>query len=45
MDVFEEAGHFPQLDQPVRFARTLADFVDATEPADVDSDAMRARLR
>jgi pimeloyl-ACP methyl ester carboxylesterase len=45
MEVFEEAGHFPQLDDPVRFARTLADFVDSTEPADVDSDAMRARLR
>lgn len=45
MEVFEEAGHFPQLDEPVRFARALADFVDSTEPADVDADAMRARLR
>jgi pimeloyl-ACP methyl ester carboxylesterase len=44
LEVFDDAGHFPQLDEPVRFARTLADFVDSTEPADVDADAMRARL-
>jgi hypothetical protein len=28
----------------VRFARTLADFIDSTEPADVDADSLRARL-
>jgi pimeloyl-ACP methyl ester carboxylesterase len=44
LEVFDDAGHFPQLDEPVRFARTLADFIDSTEPADVDSDAMRARM-
>jgi pimeloyl-ACP methyl ester carboxylesterase len=45
LEVFEESGHFPQLDDPVRFARTLADFIDDTEPADVDADTMRARMR
>jgi pimeloyl-ACP methyl ester carboxylesterase len=44
LEVFDDAGHFPQLDEPVRFARTLADFIESTEPADVDADAMRARL-
>lgn len=44
LEVFDDAGHFPQLDDPLRFARTLADFVESTEPADVDADAMRARL-
>jgi pimeloyl-ACP methyl ester carboxylesterase len=44
LEVFDEAGHFPQLDEPLRFARTLADFVQTTEPADVDADTMRARL-
>jgi len=44
LEVFDDSGHFPQLDDPVRFARTLSDFIDSTEPADVDSDAMRARM-
>src|SRR5581483_2852155 len=44
LEVFDEAGHFPQLDEPVRFAQTLADFIESTEPADVDAESMRARL-
>jgi pimeloyl-ACP methyl ester carboxylesterase len=44
LEVFDDAGHFPQLDEPVRFARTLRDFIDSTQPADVDADSMRARL-
>src|SRR2546423_4583711 len=44
LEVFDDSGHFPQLDDPVRFARTPSDFIDSTEPADVDSDAMRARM-
>jgi pimeloyl-ACP methyl ester carboxylesterase len=44
LEVFDDAGHFPQLDEPVRFARTLQDFLDSTEPADVDADSLRARL-
>jgi pimeloyl-ACP methyl ester carboxylesterase len=44
LEVFDEAGHFPQLDEPVRFAQTLADFIETSEPADVDAESMRARL-
>jgi pimeloyl-ACP methyl ester carboxylesterase len=44
LEVFDDAGHFPQLDEPVRFARTLDDFIGSTEPAEVDADSMRARL-
>lgn len=44
LEVFDDAGHFPQLDEPVRFARTLRDFIGSTEPANVDADSMRARL-
>jgi pimeloyl-ACP methyl ester carboxylesterase len=44
LEVFDDAGHFPQLDEPVRFARTLQDFIDSTEPADVDADSLRARM-
>jgi pimeloyl-ACP methyl ester carboxylesterase len=44
LEVFDDAGHFPQLDEPLRFARTLATFIETVEPADVDADTMRARL-
>jgi pimeloyl-ACP methyl ester carboxylesterase len=44
LEIFDEAGHFPQLDEPVRFAQTLEDFIETTEPADVDADTLHARL-
>jgi pimeloyl-ACP methyl ester carboxylesterase len=36
LEIFEKSGHFPHIDQPVRFARALIDFIDGTEPADFD---------
>ena len=44
LEVFDSAGHFPQLDEPDRFADTLAEFVETTEPARADTDQMRARM-
>jgi pimeloyl-ACP methyl ester carboxylesterase len=41
LEVFEDAGHFPHLDDPVRFAQTLQDFFDETEPAHLDTGQMR----
>jgi pimeloyl-ACP methyl ester carboxylesterase len=41
LELFDEAGHFPHLDDPLRFARTLEAFVHTTDPARLDSDAMR----
>lgn len=41
LELFDEAGHFPHLDDPVRFARTLERFFDETEPAQLDIDTMR----
>jgi alpha-beta hydrolase superfamily lysophospholipase len=41
LELFEEAGHFPQLDDPIRFARTLAEFFASTEPAKLELDEMR----
>ena len=32
LEVFPEAGHFPQLDDPQRFLDVLGDFMDTTEP-------------
>jgi pimeloyl-ACP methyl ester carboxylesterase len=44
LEVFEGAGHFPQLDDPLRFAELLTDFIAATEPAVHDTATVRARL-
>ena len=41
LELFDEAGHFPQLDDPLRFARTLGDFFLETEPARLDTGMMR----
>ena len=49
LEVFEKAGHFPHLDDPLGFAAVLGDFLDTTEPAQYDFDdddlaELRARL-
>jgi pimeloyl-ACP methyl ester carboxylesterase len=44
MEVLADAGHFPMLDDPRRFARILTDFIDETEPAWLEPDDMRARV-
>jgi pimeloyl-ACP methyl ester carboxylesterase len=49
LEVFEDAGHFPQLHDPVRFALTLIDFIESTEPTqmeftDTDFDDLRKLL-
>ena len=46
LEVFDEAGHFPQLHDPVRFAYTLTDFIESTEPTEMDfTDADFERMR
>ncbi len=46
LEIFEKSGHFPHIDQPLRFARALIDFIEDTEPAEYDfSDADLAELR
>ncbi len=49
LEIFEEAGHFPQLDDPLRFAGILREFLEETEGAefdftDEDFDSMRERM-
>jgi pimeloyl-ACP methyl ester carboxylesterase len=45
LEVFPDAGHFAQLDEPVRFAGVLAEFMEQTEPARIDEALMGQRLR
>jgi pimeloyl-ACP methyl ester carboxylesterase len=49
LEIFDDVGHFPQLQDPMLFATTLADFIDTTEAAtfdftDDDLDMFRDRL-
>jgi len=44
VEFFEEAGHFPHLDDPDRFTRVLRAFI-AEEPVDPDRAAARTRPR
>jgi pimeloyl-ACP methyl ester carboxylesterase len=37
LELFPNAGHFPHLDDPLRFVRLLIDFMETTEPAQVDA--------
>jgi pimeloyl-ACP methyl ester carboxylesterase len=49
LEIFDDAGHFPHLEQPVRFARVLIDFIESTDPAefefsDQDLNMLRERM-
>jgi hypothetical protein len=44
-EVFPNAGHFPHLDDPLRFVRVLGDFIDTTQPARVDAAGWGKVLR
>jgi pimeloyl-ACP methyl ester carboxylesterase len=44
-ELFPDSGHFPHRDEPRRFVKVLTDFIDTTEPADVDESDFRALLR
>lgn len=41
LELFDDSGHFPHLDDPLHFARTLSHFLAETEPAKLDTSEMR----
>ncbi len=45
LELFEDAGHFPHLDEPQRFLDVLLDFIESTEPADVEPEEWRRMLK
>jgi pimeloyl-ACP methyl ester carboxylesterase len=45
LEVFAHSGHFPQLDEPERFLDVLIDFIDSTDPAQVDEQRWRELLQ
>ena len=42
--LLNDAGHFPQLDDPVGFATILREFIEDTEPAEMDAETLRQRV-
>jgi pimeloyl-ACP methyl ester carboxylesterase len=45
LEVFERSGHFPHLDEPERFVRTVHDWIASTEPGGADFEQFRAAIR
>jgi pimeloyl-ACP methyl ester carboxylesterase len=45
LEIFEGAGHFLHVEQPLRFAETLRDFVESTTPVHRDASHFREALR
>jgi pimeloyl-ACP methyl ester carboxylesterase len=44
LEVFPDAGHFPHLDDPLRFIRVLTDFMETTKPARVEAGGRWSEL-
>ncbi len=45
LEIFPGAGHFPHLDDPLRFVRVLVDFIETSQPAQVDAGRWGELLR
>jgi pimeloyl-ACP methyl ester carboxylesterase len=45
LEIFPGAGHFPHLDDPLRFVRALVDFMETSEPAQIDAARWGELLR
>jgi pimeloyl-ACP methyl ester carboxylesterase len=45
LEVFSGAGHFPHIDEPVRFSTLLGSFVQETEPAGIGLGDARELMR
>ena len=45
LEIFEGAGHMPQIEQPLRFIGVLEAFLEETEPARFDREEWRARFK
>ena len=44
LEIFEGAGHFLHVEQPLRFAEVLRDFIESTTPARRDVESYRDLL-
>jgi pimeloyl-ACP methyl ester carboxylesterase len=44
LEIFEQAGHFPHLSEPHRFAEVVSNFIAETEAATLDPERLRKLL-
>jgi pimeloyl-ACP methyl ester carboxylesterase len=44
LELFAASGHFPHMDDSVRFVETLRDFLSSTAPARLDPETLRSSL-
>jgi pimeloyl-ACP methyl ester carboxylesterase len=44
LEIFEGAGRFLHVEQPLRFAETLRDFIESTAPTQQDASTFRELL-
>jgi pimeloyl-ACP methyl ester carboxylesterase len=45
LEIFENAGHFPHVDEPLRFTEVLTEFIDTTKTAKLAAGRWRELLR
>jgi pimeloyl-ACP methyl ester carboxylesterase len=45
LEIIEGAGHFPHVEEPLRFVELLSEFIDSTQPNRVTAEELRALLR
>jgi pimeloyl-ACP methyl ester carboxylesterase len=45
LEIFDDAGHFPHCESPMRFADTLVGFIESTAPAARPAEAWRELVR
>jgi pimeloyl-ACP methyl ester carboxylesterase len=44
LELFPDTGHFPYKTHPIRFVEALTEFIEETEPADLQTEQIRARV-
>ncbi len=45
LEIFEGSGHFPHMQDPVRFIELMREFIADNEPSDLDAETLRERIR
>jgi pimeloyl-ACP methyl ester carboxylesterase len=44
LEIIEGAGHFPHVEEPIRFVEILSDFMVTTQPSDMTDEERRELL-
>jgi len=44
LEIIQGAGHFPHVEEPLRFVEILSEFIDSTEPSSVTAEQRRELL-